>query len=441
MAQSGLEEPEEKLTKTISNSSDKGNGVNGNGKSAEAEFPRHAMLYRTESAACQDELFNPANFEARSSQSQQNTPVAKPVLSKISTSPTANLVNDRIQTANCLRARSPTKDVDLKESPFRADSELAPPVKPPTSMPSAASLRQRQKAQADRREYEAHRPVLRREPTKTMSPRDAVLDGPSMEYDKSVALFDDAADYVKHYDSLSSGTTSQGFNTVNQNIGGFRAVDLSNFLTSPVITKAQSEKIPDFVPQLLSMESSTSDIPAASSQGSVVTVPPITQARKISAVSDSNLDYKCTVTGCSKHFRTPAELHQHRKNHARSRRDTRSPEEADPTTESENDSSEADTGSAGSKMSPQELQVRNSQAGPHRCDRVNPTTGKPCNVVFSRPYDLTRHEDTIHSEKKKKVHCDYCTEEKSFSRYDALTRHMRVVHPEIEFHNKRPRRE
>lgn len=40
--------------------------------------------------------------------------------------------------------------------------------------------------------------------------------------------------------------------------------------------------------------------------------------------------------------------------------------------------------------------VRNSQAGPRKCERINPATGKPCNTNFSRPYDLTRHEDTIH---------------------------------------------
>jgi uncharacterized Zn-finger protein len=81
--------------------------------------------------------------------------------------------------------------------------------------------------------------------------------------------------------------------------------------------------------------------------------------------------------------------------------------------------------------------MRNSQAGPHKCDRINPSTGKPCNTVFSRPYDLTRHEDTIHNARKQKVRCHLCTEDKSFSRNDALTRHMRVVHPEVEFGRSR----
>jgi len=52
------------------------------------------------------------------------------------------------------------------------------------------------------------------------------------------------------------------------------------------------------------------------------------------------------------------------------------------------------------------------------------------NLVFSRPYDLARHEHTIHRNRKKRVQCPYCREEKTFSRNDALTRHMRVYHPE-----------
>lgn len=75
-----------------------------------------------------------------------------------------------------------------------------------------------------------------------------------------------------------------------------------------------------------------------------------------------------------------------------------------------------------------------------QCERINPSTGKPCNTIFSRPYDLTRHEDTIHNARKQKVHCPLCTEEKTFSRSDALTRHLRVVHPEHVDNMSRSRR-
>jgi len=93
-----------------------------------------------------------------------------------------------------------------------------------------------------------------------------------------------------------------------------------------------------------------------------------------------------------------------------------------------------------SSGSAQALSLRNSQAGPHKCERINPSTGKPCNSVFSRPYDLTRHEDTIHNARKQKVRCHLCTEEKTFSRNDALTRHMRVVHPDVDWPGKTRRK-
>jgi hypothetical protein len=83
---------------------------------------------------------------------------------------------------------------------------------------------------------------------------------------------------------------------------------------------------------------------------------------------------------------------------------------------------------------------RNSQAGPQKCTRVNPSTGKPCNSDFSRAYDLTRHEDTIHNARKMNLRCHLCQEEKTFSRNDALTRHMRVVHPEIDWPGKTRRK-
>ncbi|KFY30561.1 hypothetical protein V493_01834 [Pseudogymnoascus sp. VKM F-4281 (FW-2241)] len=73
--------------------------------------------------------------------------------------------------------------------------------------------------------------------------------------------------------------------------------------------------------------------------------------------------------------------------------------------------------------------LRDSQAGPHKCERINPSTDKPCNAIFSRPYDLTRHEDTTHNAWKEEVHCQFCTV--ILSRIDALPRHMRMVHPEI----------
>lgn len=74
----------------------------------------------------------------------------------------------------------------------------------------------------------------------------------------------------------------------------------------------------------------------------------------------------------------------------------------------------------------------------HRCDLLNPSTNKPCNKQFSRPYDLIRHQETIHASKKKIYRCVICEGRlnggqgngklKTFSRGDALSRHIKVKH-------------
>jgi len=130
--------------------------------------------------------------------------------------------------------------------------------------------------------------------------------------------------------------------------------------------------------------------------------------------------YSCTYHNCSERFSTPQKLQKHKRDAHRKMPNV--------------------TPGIGSGMTTAELMERNSQTGPHKCERLNPTTGKPCNTIFSRPYDLTRHEDTIHNIRKQKVRCALCTEEKTFSRSDALTRHMRVVHPEVDFPGKHRRR-
>ncbi|KAL8837526.1 MAG: hypothetical protein Q9170_002485 [Blastenia crenularia] len=72
-----------------------------------------------------------------------------------------------------------------------------------------------------------------------------------------------------------------------------------------------------------------------------------------------------------------------------------------------------------------------------KCERINPGTGKPCNTMFSRAYDLTRHEDTIHKNRRSKRRCDHYVKKRTFSRKHALTRHIRVVHSDVDFIGKR----
>jgi hypothetical protein len=154
----------------------------------------------------------------------------------------------------------------------------------------------------------------------------------------------------------------------------------------------------DFPATLTSMESSSSEYAPESSEN-----------KKPTSTSADTGTYTCTYHGCTLRFDTPAKLQRHKR-------------------EGHRNSAAAIASGDGTGMT--SAAQRNSQAGPHKCERINPSTGKPCNTIFSRPYDLTRHEDTIHNARKQKVHCPLCTEEKSFSRNDALTRHLRVVHPD-----------
>lgn len=72
------------------------------------------------------------------------------------------------------------------------------------------------------------------------------------------------------------------------------------------------------------------------------------------------------------------------------------------------------------------------------CLLTNPATGLPCDKHFSRLYDLIRHQETIHAAKKKIYRCVLCEgranggsgngREKTFSRGDALSRHIKVKH-------------
>lgn len=144
-------------------------------------------------------------------------------------------------------------------------------------------------------------------------------------------------------------------------------------------------------------------------------------AKEVRAAASNNDGgtYTCTYHGCSLRFESPTLLQKHKREGHRQSQSTGTVKSQDP------------------KTSPSAM---SSQAGPHRCDRINPSTGKPCHSIFSRPYDLTRHEDTIHNARKMKVRCDMCTEEKTFSRADALTRHYRVCHPEVELPGKHRRR-
>jgi hypothetical protein len=200
------------------------------------------------------------------------------------------------------------------------------------------------------------------------------------------------------------------------------------------------EANPEFPAHLTNMESSISDNgPQPSSQESM---PVILAPQRPLDTRAATGTYTCTYHGCTQRFDSHANLQKHKRDYHRSQQPN-SRDNSGTTSSAEASTSPRSTESPGPSaagMTSAAIMARNSQAGPHKCTRINPSTNKPCNTIFSRPYDLTRHEDTIHNNRKQKVRCPMCREEKTFSRNDALTRHMRVVHPEVESFGKRQKR-
>jgi hypothetical protein len=414
-----------------------------------ANAPR-VELNRTESAAFADELFNPNN-----SDSLQPPPVHTSNNNMLS--PHRNLIDERLRTANSIRSQSPVGDMSRDRSPFRQNSPFAAPTTqnfkgPGPFLATAADSRRQQREEASAREWMSHQPKLRREATKTMSPKDALLDFNDSE----------GSDMPLFGETLPSGYNfATSMAAPPTNVAGFRASSSDqssvgsttfNFLPpqQPIMpsnpyasahyrsTDFNAEPTPDFPAHLTTMESSMSEGPGASSQGSM-TAASISRPQHTTADTGS---YTCSADGCYQRFDSAVKLLKHG-------REAHPPRQALSSTGTATSSPEEDRrssspavapGTLGSSMTAAALAERNSQQGPHKCTRTNPSTGKPCNSIFSRPYDLTRHEDTIHNRQKQKVRCQYCREEKTFSRADALTRHMRVVHPEVDFHGKRGRK-
>ena len=214
---------------------------------------------------------------------------------------------------------------------------------------------------------------------------------------------------------------------------------------SSMRSEQSDQQVPEFPSTLTSMESTKSESgpesnirpPAFASQETASSqrseaASPLHRPTDTSANSGS---YTCVATNCNARFDTSAKLQKHRRENHRT---SPAHHASSPTT--------ATTSSSNTPHPHQNAQAaannvsRNNAPGPHKCERVNPSTGKPCNTIFSRSYDLTRHEDTIHNNRKQKVRCHLCTEEKTFSRNDALTRHMRVVHPDVDFPGRNRRR-
>lgn len=448
--------------------------------SDEADYSRpnpNVQLFRTESAAYQDELYNPNQVYASAAPKLQPQQQQSSFLS-----PHRNLISERLQTANLARSTSPATDASRDRSPFRHGSPLAPTKdwKPQVGdgrVGTAASMRQQQKDASAEAEYARNRAPLRREPTKTISPKDALLD---YNENDQAPLFQDSipGGYKQHLSgteqwpsstymgapnvNFATGQQNMSFRTATSadtNLSGvgfdFTALPPNNGQVSNVPFQANyqaaiaaqmnshGETTPDFPAGLPSMETSISDagFPQSSQESTNNGAAATSVPQRPSDTRANTGAYTCTYHGCTQRFGSHGDLQKHKRDYHRSQQ--KNHESTSPPSAAEDSSSPRSTASpapSASGMTSAALLARNSQAGPHKCTRVNPSTGKPCNTIFSRPYDLTRHEDTIHNGRKQKVRCPMCREEKTFSRNDALTRHMRVVHPEVESFGKRSKR-
>jgi 26S proteasome regulatory subunit N4 len=391
---------------------------------------RSAMpkLDRTMSDVYRDELYNP-NLQFTS---------AAPAPGQTMTSmPQNDIFAQRLQAANSQHLsanhRTPLSIPSRERSPFRQGSPLAPTSnsfgsRQQNMFGTASHLREQQKAENDARalQQQLERATPEHTAPKTVSPKDVDLIYHETEADAKMPLFsqqqpthnyrrqeanelDDAASQQ----SYGSMATSRRESTSAYSQSSHATAQGQFNFVPPTSARQMPQQYP-FVPQPQRKPSEisnhTEDFPAtlASMESSSSDYAPDADKRGRTAAADTGT-YTCTYHGCTLRFETPAKLQRHKR---------------------EGHRSAGAWISAAGEDGMTSAAARNTQEGPHRCDRINPSTGKPCNTVFSRPYDLTRHEDTIHNARKQKVRCHLCTEEKSFSRNDALTRHFRVCHPD-----------
>ncbi|CEJ87576.1 hypothetical protein VHEMI04457 [[Torrubiella] hemipterigena] len=365
------------------------------GKRRRAAYGNVPKLERSITDVYGDELYSP-NFTIISS---------SPTMSHTATSPSSQIFNQCISAAanqHLSTGQSPSSSTS-RLSPYQAMSPFAAPTQLGSTQ-QANMLRQQQQQQQSNFSLQGSADNM--DTPKTISPKDALLD------------FNDDGNNFPLFSQPSSASFDFG------QLGNLMMpARLDDFTNSQV---SYDNRIPQqypFVPRPTDEQRHPISLPLAPAPAPV-TAPRKSVASEASITKPANVaadggTYTCTYHGCTLRFESPALLQKHKREGHRQQQN-------------------------GHGSSVQENSnvpgALNTQAGPHRCDRINPSTGKPCQSIFSRPYDLTRHEDTIHNARKMKVRCDLCTEEKSFSRADALTRHYRVCHPEVDLPGKQRRR-
>lgn len=422
-------------------------GVSGgaNGRLGVVDRNKVPSLDRTMSDVYQDELYNPEEPTVPAPTSKPATPTFK--MEGNNVSPRNSIFSERLQAAKqghiTARSASPTTAVSREKSPFQPSSLYAGEgyAASASSGPrtgSAGQLREKHHAEAEVLAAAQHTQPHNTDPDqRTVSPKEV-----SLEYepdnDSRASLFAEVQSPGRHNarsqrpsklnqeltqpeqsfgsmadlkregsSNLSTGSMSTRVSQTSQIPQQYPFISRSRQQTSGA--QSSQDSIPEFPAHMVSMESTKSEVRSVHSESQSHSEDSDSEISRPANTQADTGTYTCTYHGCSQRFETPQKLQKHKREGHRQ-----------------------GTPSSGSES-------RNTQAGPHKCERLNPSTGKPCNSVFSRPYDLTRHEDTIHNARKQKVRCMVCQEEKTFSRSDALTRHMRVVHPEVEFPGKSKR--
>jgi hypothetical protein len=322
-------------------------------------------------------------------------------------SPHRSVFANRLQAANqdhlTAQTSSPVTSVPRGQSPFRQNSPFVEQARMNSQRPSQ-QMNTVPVSQAQ-------------EPTKSVSPKELMLDEHDID-DQSAPLFQDQSNSVFSNRRPSSNLSNFQSGLYNSHYSTLQIPQQYPFVgqnRQENSHQSMPDRTPDFPAHLAPMESTIEEGPSEPSSELQLRNH---QSHSIQRPEDTSSDagtYTCTYHGCTKRFETPAQLQKHKREGHRQI-------------------------SPASVPNAQSIALRNSQAGPHKCERINPSTGKPCNSIFSRPYDLTRHEDTIHNARKQKVRCHLCSEEKTFSRNDALTRHMRVVHPDVDWPGKSRRK-
>jgi hypothetical protein len=281
-----------------------------------------------------------------------------------------------------------------RSSPFRNGSSLAPMAGrdfPPASQYSIAAPRR----------SDLHTAIIHGDsPTvaghsgtpQTISPKDAMIELDDVDGDNHYALFptQPTGGYGGQHEFMRDASDAGGHLQYIAGNPTARVPQQYPFVPSPIHTENTRR-----------LQESPSGTPRQAT-GSLS-----------AGLVDDGGTYSCTYHGCKLRFNTQQNLQNHKREGHRA---------------------------AGVSRRGDRGQNHQHQHGPHICNRINPSTNKVCGSKFSRPYDLTRHEDTIHNASKKKLRCRICPEEKLFSRRDALNRHFKVCHEElydIEFPRRR----